>query len=457
MVATYREALAYIYSFVDYEARGPGGYAPDLRRVMRLLDLLGNPHRNFPAMLIAGTKGKGSTAAMAESILRVAGYHTGLYTSPHLHTFRERIRVVGEMISAAEVASLVEELRPAIEATPGATPFEIITALAFVCFARAGIEVAVLEVGLGGRLDASNVVEPAVAVLTSISYDHTQVLGNTLSLIAREKAGIVKPGILVVSSPQVSEVMEVIEEVCRERQAWLALVGRDWTWQAGPQDWEGQSFSTRQETQGAAFNQQPTADIQFSDLWIPLLGRHQLVNAVTAIAAVHYMARADIRASPEAIRIGLRNVRWPGRLEILSRRPLVVVDSAHNTDSAEKLRAALADLFPANQPILIFGASSDKDIGGMLEVLLPVARRVIATRSRHLRAASPEQVCELARGQGYGIEIRKDVPAALERALELAGPDGLICVTGSIFVVADAREAWAERTGGPMPDRDPEL
>jgi dihydrofolate synthase/folylpolyglutamate synthase len=262
----YRATLAYIYSYTNYEKRGLPQYTLahyDLARMERLLERLGNPHRAFKSLLIAGTKGKGSTAAFAESVLRAAGYRTGLYTSPHLHTFRERIQVAGELISEADVMRLTKALRPHFEAVEDLTAFELITALAFYVFAEAEIEVAVLEVGLGGRLDATNVSRPVVAVITPISYDHTQILGDTLTLIAREKAGIIKPGALVVSAPQVPEAMTMIEEVCAGRRAELVVVGdEEYRWQAGRATLRGQSF-----------------DVEGERYWIPLLGRHQLATA----------------------------------------------------------------------------------------------------------------------------------------------------------------------------------
>jgi dihydrofolate synthase/folylpolyglutamate synthase len=460
MIASYRDALAFIYSYIDYERKGPEGFAPSLSRVADLLAALGNPHLEFTALLIAGTKGKGSTAAMAESILRAAGYRTGLYISPHLHTFRERIRVGGQMISGAGVAALARRLQPIAEKIPGVTPFEIITVLSLTHFAQSGVEIAVLEVGLGGRLDATNVVEPAASVITSISYDHTQLLGDTLALIAGEKAGIIKPHTPVISAPQVPEALAIIEEICRENRAELILVGQDWTWKAKENNLKGQHFSVR----WLPWEGGPVSDAELSDLWIPLLGRHQLVNATTAIAAVCYLLRGRpvgawptprLPISGEAIKEGLARVRWPGRLEILGHQPLVILDSAHNGDSSAKLREALNDLFPGRGVILIFGASRDKDISGMMRMLLPTAKHIIATQSRHPRAADPQDIKLLAREQGHEIEVQAKVPAALERALGLAGEEDLICITGSIFTVADAREAWTKRVGEPQLEIDP--
>jgi dihydrofolate synthase/folylpolyglutamate synthase len=376
---------------------------------------------------------------MCESILRAAGYKTGLYTSPHLHSFRERIRLAGSLIGEAALIDLINKLKPEFEATPGLTAFELITTLAFVAFAEAGIEAAVLEVGLGGRLDATNAVDPTVAVITSISYDHTQILGDTLTLIAREKGGIIRPGALVISAPQVDEAMQAIEEVCRERQARLVVVDRDWAWQTGDFDLDGQSFSVG----GQSYH-------------LPLLGQHQLANAITAMAAIEgFSERAGLPVSPEAIRAGLANVRWPGRLEILNRQPYLVLDSAMNGDSAEKLVTALRQYFPAGKVTFIFGASADHPVSDMLKVLLPVSNRMIVTASIHPRAEKPENLAAIAGELGYEVTTIPDLSLALEQALANATPDDLICAAGSLFLVAGIREAWLRRNQLELPPIDP--
>ncbi len=446
---TYKEALRYIYSFTDYEKKISYLYAPehfDLARVERLLNLLGDPHRRFKSVHIAGTKGKGSTSAMIASILHAAGYRTGLYTSPHLHTFRERIRLNGQMIAQAQVAALIERLKPLVERIEGITTFEIMTALAFTYFAQRGAEFVAVEVGLGGRLDATNVIEPLVAVITSLSYDHTEVLGTTLSEIAREKAGIIKEGIPVVSAPQELEAMAVIEEVCRERGAELVVVGRDWTWEAGEANLEGQSFKV----------QGPWSEVQGLDFWIPLLGRHQLINATVAIAAVEKLREQGIPIPEASVKEGLRRVRWPGRLEVLGREPWVVVDGAHNGDSARKLVAALMELFPHRKLILIFGALTGHSVPDMLDALLPAADEVILTRTKRIRAIAASDLLREVHAHHREAEVTESVVEALERALALASTEDLICATGSLSVVAESREAWLRSHGGEVPEIDPD-
>lgn len=446
---TYPEAIAYLYSLTDYEKTRVERYTPetlDLARVERLLEAIGNPHRRFPTLHVAGTKGKGSTAAMIESCLRAAGYCTGFYTSPHLHTFRERIQVNGYKISRDDIVALVEEIRPLVKRTPGVTTFEAITALGFLYFARAGIDVGVIEVGLGGRLDATNVITPEVSVITSLSLDHTYLLGDTLAQIAYEKAGIIKPGVPVVSAPQRAEAMGVLEKVSRERGSTLIEVGRDWDYEPGPADLEGQSFTVQRVADGGS-----ELDGEY---WMPLLGRHQLENATNAIAALEVMRGRDFRVPAQAVRDGMHDVKWPGRLEVLSREPLVVVDCAHNPYSAQVLRRALEEWFPGRRWVLIFGASTDKDIPGMLRELLPISEYVIVTRSDHPRAAAPIELADAVASAGGGAEVSVNMHKAIRRGLTVMDSGSGLLVTGSIFIVAAAREEWARHTGTALPDND---
>lgn len=447
----YPETIAYLHSLTDYEKTRLERYTPetlDLSRVEHLLAVMGNPHTSFRSVHIAGTKGKGSTAALCEASLRAAGYRTGLYTSPHLHTFRERIQVAGQKIAREEVVALVEEYRPAIERIQGITTFEAITALGFLYFARSGVEVAVVEVGLGGRLDATNVITPEVSIITSLSFDHTYLLGDTLGKIAYEKAGIIKPGVPVVSAPQQEEAAGVIASVARERGAPLTMVGHDWQYAAGQAELDGQYFSARRVSGGgSAFD---------GEYWIPLLGRHQLENATCALAALDILSRRGFGIPEWAVREGVRTVQWPGRIEILSREPLVVVDCAHNPYSAQVLRLALHEWFPGKKWVLIFGASTDKDIPGMLRELLPISEYVIVTRSDHPRAASPVELADMVATLGGGAEISVNPRKALKRGLAMVGEDCGLLATGSIFLVADVREEWARYTGALLPENDNE-
>jgi len=446
----YPETIAYLHSLTDYEKTRIERYAPEtlnLSRVERLLAAVGDPHTRFPAVHIAGTKGKGSTAAMVESCLRAAGYHTGLYTSPHLHTFRERIQVDGQNIAREEVVELVQEVEPLIERTPGGvTYFEAVTTIGFLYFARAEVDVAVIEVGLGGRLDATNVLTPEVSIITSLSLEHTYLLGDTLAEIAYEKAGIIKPGIPIISAPQRDEAMRVLRETSRERGSQLTEVGRDWDYSPGPADLDGQLFTVWcLNDRGSELD---------GEYWIPLLGRHQLENGTSAIAALDILRQGSFCIPVESVHEGLRSVHWPGRLEILSREPLVVGDGAHNPYSLGVLREALEEWFPGQRWVTIFGASADKDVAGMVSVLLPISDYIIVTRSDHPRAAAPVKLADVVASVGGGAEVSVNVRKSIRRGLTMIDSGGGLLVTGSTHLVADAREEWARYTNSSLPDND---
>jgi dihydrofolate synthase / folylpolyglutamate synthase len=439
----YTQALDYLYYFVDYSLKKASELAKanfNLERMHALLARLGNPHQQYPILHVAGTKGKGSTSALCASALSAAGYKTGLYTSPHLQDYVERIQINGEPVSHAGLVELVELVKPHVAAIPQLTTFEITTALGFLYFARQKVDAAVIEVGLGGRLDATNVVTPRVSVITSLSYDHMAVLGNTLTLIAGEKAGIIKPGIPVVSAPQADEALTVLEKVCAERNAPLILVGRDMTFNLMEHSLEGQAFSL----QPSAFSlplrgQDPKSVI----LRIPLLGTHQVVNATSAYAALR---TCGLEISDEHIRAGFARVHWPCRFEILRQEPSLVLDSAHNLDSFEKLAQTLDDYFPGKAVILIFGSSEDKDMAGMLKALGPRLHLVLATQANHPRATQPDTIVETARKIGIPAQAATSVEAALARALELAAADGsLVLSAGSMFVTAEVKTAWEKQ------------
>ncbi len=445
----YPETIAYLHSLIDYEKMRLERYTPEthnLSRVEQLLAATDNPHTRFPAVHIAGTKGKGSTAALCEACLRAAGYRTGFYISPHLHTFRERIQVDRQEITRDQVVALVEQIRPLIERIPDVTYFEAITAVGFLYFARSEVDVAVVEVGLGGRLDATNVLTPEVSVITSLSLEHTYLLGDTLDKIAYEKAGIIKPGIPAVTTRQQAKALQVLERVSRERGVPLTQVGRDWDYEPGLADLDGQAFTIRRNTEG---------DSELDgEYWIPLLGRHQLENAAGAIAALDVLRQRGFRIPARAVREGLSNVFWPGRMEVLSREPLVVGDGAHNPYSVQVLRQALEEWFPDRRWVLVFGASADKDVTGMLNSLLPISDHVIVTRSDHPRSASPVVLADAVASVGGGAEVSVDMAKSLLRGLATMGPNSGMLVTGSTHLVADAREEWARYTGTPLPDND---
>ena len=435
----YQAAIDYVLSFADYERSSRSSVIFDTSRIEALLERLGEPHLATESVHIAGTKGKGSTAAMIASVLTASGYRTGLYTSPHLHSFTERIRIDGEPIPEAGFAALVQRLRPGLDAFNRLgvhgelTTFEMLTALAFVHFKERAVDFQVLETGLGGRLDATNVVQPKVCAITSVSLDHTEVLGNTLAKIAAEKAGIIKPGCVVVSAPQLPEVRNVMSSACLERGARLIEVGQDIVWRLTERSDAGQSF--RLSGLGGSY-----------DLTIPLLGEHQVDNAAVAVGIAEALAGLGVRISAEGIATGLSRVSWPGRLQVLRRDPLLVVDGAHNADSARRLAKALPEYFRFAKAVLVIGTSRDKDIAGIVDGLLPRSTNVVVTRSRNPRAADVSALAAEFSRRGVKAKEADTVGSAVEMALRGAGRQDLVCVAGSLFVVAEAIE-YHEATG----------
>ena len=434
----YQAALDYVLRFADYERMPRSALVFDLRRIEALLKRLNNPQEAAKSIHIAGTKGKGSTVAMIASILTQAGYRTGLYTSPHLLDFTERIQIDGRPIAREDFAGLVAKLKPEVEAVNALsafgelTTFEILTALAFIYFKEREVDYQVLETGLGGRLDATNVVKPEVCAITSISFDHTDVLGNTLAQIAREKAGIIKPGSTAVCAPQSPEAMEVIVRICQERGVRLVRIGSDVAWRRKAFSSEGQTFHLNGLLGKYEFN-------------LPLLGEHQLENAATAVAAAEVLVEQGARISPQSIARGLAQVHWPGRLQILKRKPWIIVDGAHNADSAMRLVKALKGYFKYDRAFLIFGASADKDIAGMVSELAHFPDRVIVTRSRHPRAVAIDTLASEFSRYGITPEVAENISAAVELALARAKPADLICATGSLFIVAEVMEYMLKR------------
>ena len=437
----YRQSIARLLTLVDHERNivaGPRQKAIyDLTRMEALLDRLGGPQHQIPAIHIAGTKGKGSTAAMCDATFHAAGLRTGFYSSPHLHTFRERIRRDSAPISQEAFAGLVEGLWPLHEELKDdrnvgpLTLFEYLTGMAFQCFAQDRTDVQTIEVGLGGRLDATNVLDAGVCVITSISLDHTAVLGDTIGEIAADKAGIIKPGATVVIAPQAPEALAPILSACEEKEAAPIIVGRDVTWEEGECGVDGQRFRVR------------TPKCEY-DLNIPLLGGHQLENATAAVAALEAMASQGIEVSPDAIKGGFEKVSWPCRMEVLSRSPLLLADGAHNVYSVEALLKTLPKYLEYDRMILVAGFSKDKNVEGMAQALSAKADIIIATASRHPRSLAPEEVARLFANTGSEPTVLKIAPTpanALEIAKECAGERDLVLATGSLFLTAEVREA----------------
>jgi dihydrofolate synthase/folylpolyglutamate synthase len=443
----YNSALDYLYSFIDYSLKRNfrnAGEKFDLDRMREFMAHLGNPHQDYGIIHVAGTKGKGSVSSLCAAVLSTQGYKTGLYTSPHMVEFTERIRIDGKMIPKADLVEMMEKLKRVAKKVPDITTFELTTALAFLYFSLQKVDYAVFEVGLGGRLDATNIVEPIISVITSISYDHVKILGNTLSEIAAEKGGIIKSNTPVVVAPQKEEARLKLESIARERNAPIIQIGRDYLYAADSHSLDDQYFLVWTP------DEQPLVD-EFIEsagrnIWsplrlkIPLLGFHQVENAATAYAALKTAEKFGVELSLTAYQQGFSQVDWPGRLELLRRHPPVVIDSAHNRYSTLRLRQAMDDYFPGLPILLVFGASEDKDIEGMFQELLPRVRRVITTQTTHPRAIDANALVELAHRSGRSAKAIVPIEDAFKEALEEAGEDSLILITGSIFMAAAARD-----------------
>ncbi len=444
---TYAEALAYIDGLLtrDRPAPVPGDPAK-LRRVEELLRRLGDPHRAVRALLIAGTKGKGSTAAMLGSIMQTAGYRIGLYTKPHLVDYRERIRIDDALIAPEELAALVDAARPHVEAMerdPLGVPtyFEFSVALAFMYFARSPVDLAVVEVGLGGRLDATNVADPAVSVITPVSHDHMDVLGDTLDAIAREKAGIIRQRGAVVSAPQSPEALAAIIDVCARHQARLWLVDEVMHWRQVSSTLYEQTF----DLSG------PWRD--YGRLRLPLVGAHQLVNAATAVAAAEVLAGRGFRLDAGAVRDGLGRVRWPARVEVVREHPYVVVDVAHNPASLGALRQTLEAIFPGRRIVLVFGMVATHDHRACTSLIAPLADVVIVTAPQHTKPLPTGVLAAEVSRFAARVEVVEDRQAAVRRALSLAGPEDVVVVTGSFFLVGDVRDSLTRPAPSTQPAR----
>ncbi len=444
-----------------------------LDRMRALLRQLGDPQNRLPVIHVAGTKGKGSTAAMMAAVLSRAGYRTGLFTSPHLDRVEERIVVAGQPCSAEEFAALVELVRPAVEALDraaaqsdppdlGPTYFEILTAAAFCYFVRRQVEVAVLEVGLGGRLDSTNVCTPLVSLITSISFDHVKQLGHTLAAIAAEKAGIIKRGVPVISGVTADEPREVVRDIARRNGCRLAELGVDFDVEYLPPQ------HLEQGPLLAHFDFRYRAAGHSGDVAVGLLGRHQAANAALVWAAVDELRQRGWTIPETAVRRGLAEVVWPARVEVVARRPTVVLDAAHNAASVAALVEVLAESFVARRRWLIFATTQEKDLRGMLEQLPGRFDELIFTRYLdNPRGVPPEELQSLAAdlavgsprplaGEGPGVRaVRTRIAPTPAEAWDivhrLATPDDLICVTGSFFIAAEMRRQLTARPFSPGP------
>ncbi|MBU0512208.1 MAG: bifunctional folylpolyglutamate synthase/dihydrofolate synthase [Chloroflexi bacterium] len=439
METRYQETLDYLYSFVDFSLTHQDGLSLDdfnLVSMRTLVDELGDPHQAYPSIHIAGTKGKGSVCAFCAAALQEQGYKVGLYTSPHLKDFEERIQINGEPIPRVSLVALVDEIKPYVDSIPDLTTFHIATALAFWYFARQKVDVAVIEVGLGGRLDSTNVITPLVSVITALYLEHTSILGDTLPQIAAEKAGIIKPGVPVVLSPQREDARQVVARIAAEQNAPLTQVGVDYLFEGRDASLDGQSLIVWLAN---ASGHQDSVELRIS-----LLGPHQIENAATAYIALQALREQGIAIREDAIRAGFAKAEWPARFEVLRREPPVIIDAAHTPDAAQKLRQTLDEFFPQHPVVLVFGVSEDKDIRGMLTELLPKCQQIICTKSTHPRALDAGELLKQVLPFGCPVKAVENVGEALEYASKIAADEAAVLVTGSSFVAACARIAWFE-------------
>ena len=440
---TYEQAIDFLYGRINYERIQAEAYSTSdfkLDRMRRLLELMDNPHEQIPVVHVAGTKGKGSTCSMIASMLTAAGYSCGLYISPHINDFEERFSVNGLIPSKQQLVDLVNRLMPIIahmDNLPGRmqpTYFELATALAWQSFLDNRVDIAVLEVGLGGRLDSTNLCHPLVTMITNVSRDHTHVLGSTVHQIAYEKAGIIKPGIPVISGADHVDVLAMIEKTCADRVAPLKLLGRDF-----------QIANRTIDETGHVEIDVLVGDTSYRGMPVILRGPHQSQNAALALAAINELRVQGWKLDDDHLRKGLRQIVWPARVEVVARKPTVIIDAAHNWESARALIAALREGPAFRKKILIFAATKDKDVSGILRQLIPEFDTIILTRyvenPRGVPVAELHSLVEVIATKP--AHVTDDPESAWQLAKELAQPDDLIVVTGSFFLIAELRSKIA--------------
>jgi dihydrofolate synthase/folylpolyglutamate synthase len=428
----YKETIDWLYNLHLF------GIKFGLDKVQKLMEYLDNPQDKLKIIHVGGTNGKGSVCSMLASMLSEAGYSVGLNTSPHLSDFTERIQINGEQITKQEVikyANRLAEIREQVNSETeygNATYFEVVTAMALLYFYDKKVDYVILEVGLGGSLDATNVVKPLITIITDIALDHTEHLGDTLTSVAENKAGIIKPGVPVITSNAHPEVIDLLFNTCQKRNSPLVQVGKEIDFMIKKSNLEGINFYYH----GLNSN--------YSDLQIPLMGDFQCVNASLALGALELLEKMEgLKISEDAVRTGLLKTRWPGRLEIIQDSPTVLLDGAHNPAGAHELRNAL-DMFDYNNLSLVFGCSEEKDIKGLLNGLLLLTSKIYITQADIRRAAEPDLILEQIKDYPVEKTVIKPVSAAVKTAIEQAEEDDLVCICGSLFVVGEARELWSK-------------
>ncbi len=438
---TYADAIAYLCSKTDYEKQVRLSYNVttfDLKRMHKLLSLVGNPHKKLRAAHIAGTKGKGSTATMLAKMLEANNYRVGLYTSPHLVSLRERIMVNSEMITEKQMLGLMNRIHPAVEKMAqngGCTFFEIMTALAFMHFVDEKVDIAVVETGLGGRLDSTNVIKPNVVGITSLSIDHQNQLGSTIDNIAKEKAGVFKPGVPIVTVKQEPAAMRVLKAQATSIKAPLSVTGGDIDF--------SYRFETSREHGPHTRICLTTPTSRFEHLRVPLHGEHQAINCGLALAMLDKLKATGFEIDNDKATEGLNRVTLPGRMEMISNDPRVMIDAAHNAASIEALIRAIGQNVAYDSMVVIFGCNSDKDVSGMLGKLQYGADKVIFTRSSSPKAMSPDTLAEIyVELSGKMCQTAPSLGGALQLARNAVGRGDLICITGSFYLIGEAKSRF---------------
>lgn len=440
----YQKTLDFIYSFIDLSFTRHLRYSPerfDLSRMYGLMSQFGDPQFNYDVIHIAGTKGKGSISAMITSILREAGYNVGFYSSPHMIDFRERIKVNHQNISRQTLTNYVMRMRSTFEKIEKLSTFEIITSIAFQYFSDQKIDIAVIEVGMGGRLDATNVVRPIISIITPISHDHMKILGNTIPQIAKEKAGIIKKSIPVIISKQKRMAKLVIEQIAIEKESSIIDISQRFSFDQLNYSLEGQAFVIQDKMNNSPENIGPIYEI-------PLIGDHQINNAITAFACALQLKNLGYEIDDKAIRNGFSKVKWPGRFEIINRNPLIIIDGAHNRDSFRKLVKTIRKYLAGKEIEFIFGVSEDKEVGLLLKIIKPIIKHIIFTKSKHPRALGLDALEEIALKLCFTNYSIREIDQIIPLLLQDKNPNKVFIASGSIFVAGAIKELLIEEKLG---------
>ncbi|MFH0711370.1 MAG: folylpolyglutamate synthase/dihydrofolate synthase family protein [Candidatus Aenigmatarchaeota archaeon] len=426
----YNQVVEYIFNMRRF-----GDIKLGLDRISYMLESIGNPEKKLKIIHVGGTAGKGSTVMMISSILQAAGFKVGSYTSPHLSSYTERIVINGERIKEEEIISMFEKLKPIIDdlikRKSQPTFFEVTAVMAFKYFFDKKVDFAVIEVGMGGRLDATNVVHPLVSIITNIGLEHTEYLGNSLEEIAREKAGIIKNFGILVTAVDDEKIFNIIKDVAKEKNSRILRLGNQFRFKKINSNLDGQTFDVIGE------------NYEIKELFTSLLGDFQLTNAATAVAAIKSLKSYGTDIPEKAYVAGFKNVRWPGRMEIIQKDPLVILDSAKDPLAMSKLVESLKSLLPEKKVNLVFAVSRDKKVGMMLREIIPMSNKIVLTRhSLKERSMDPASLAEEVEIYGKEFTVAENVNEAVERAINGCGKDEFVLVTGSVFTVGEARERW---------------